>query len=136
MKCVPLKVERKLYSATLLLAFSTVNRSVQRGPDSLWNRLSVPTPISKRLCGFTRSGLWSSFSVPDCGSVSNVDVPVPLQVRMGDVSVAATLLQANPTSTCSDGVSVKADATSGTPLTTSPLSKRQVKSIHSSFLWR
>lgn len=45
MKCVPLKVDRKLYRATSFATFNTVSRSVTRvlSPRS---KLSVPTPMS------------------------------------------------------------------------------------------
>ena len=87
-KCVPLNVDRKLYSATLLVMLAMSKDAVNFSCFSVWNRLSVPRPTLKTLRGFTRSGLWSSFSVPVCGSVSSFEVPVPLQVVIGLLNVA------------------------------------------------
>jgi cobalt-zinc-cadmium resistance protein CzcA len=56
-KCVPLNVDRKLYSAIWLVRFATVNESRMRRRPSACSRLSVPIPALNRLRGFTRSGL-------------------------------------------------------------------------------
>src|SRR5664279_554263 len=56
-KCVPLNVDRKLYSAAWLVMFAKVNESRMRRCPSACSRLSVPTPTSSRLRGLTRSGL-------------------------------------------------------------------------------
>src|SRR5260370_26777278 len=61
-KCVPLKVDKKLYSATLLVRLAMSTDAVMRLWPSVWSRLSVPKPRLNTLRGFTRSGLWSSFS--------------------------------------------------------------------------
>lgn len=53
-KCVPLNVDRKLYSAILFVKLSAVNRSVSF-LCSVPSRLSVPTLKSKRVRRDTRS---------------------------------------------------------------------------------
>ena len=80
---MPLKVERKLYSATLLVRLAISSDAVNFSRFSVWNRLSVPMPRLKTWRGFTRSGLWSSFSWPACGRVSSFDVTVPLHEVIG-----------------------------------------------------
>ena len=60
-KCVPEKVDRKLYSATLLVRLTMVTEaeSVRLSSDLRWKRLSSPKDRSKRLREATRGGLWS-----------------------------------------------------------------------------
>src|SRR5665647_657505 len=82
-KWVPLKVDRKLYSATLLVRLATSSDPVNFSCRSVWNRLSLPKPKLKTCRGFTRSGLWSSFSQPACGRVTSFDVTVLVHEVMG-----------------------------------------------------
>src|ERR1035441_5783986 len=82
-KCVPLKVDRKLYRATLLVRLAISSDAVNFSCFSVCNRLSLPMPRLNTLRGFTRSGLWSSFSWPACGRVISFDVTVPLHEVMG-----------------------------------------------------
>ena len=49
---MPLNVERKLYSATLLVRLAISKEAVTRSCFSEWNRLSVPMPRLKTLCPF------------------------------------------------------------------------------------
>ena len=90
---------------------------------SVWNRLSVPMPRLKTLRGFTRSGLWSSFSWPACGSVISFEVTGPLQEVMGlaDGGEHAVAGQADRHLLIRRQGQMAASE-SGTPLTTRPLS--------------
>ncbi len=111
-KCVPLNVDRKLYSATLLVTLVISTEAVYRLAPSLCKRLSVPMPRLMRLRGFTRLGLWSSFCwlgklpYPPCGSTRSFDVtrpclpPAPTQSESGFATVANTPLHAKPIDTC------------------------------------
>src|ERR1051325_8047321 len=132
-KWVPLNVDRKLYSATLLVMLPTSTDAVHFACFSEWKRLSDPMPTLKTCRGLTRSGLWSSSSWPACGSVSNFDVRGPLQAVMGLSNDAKTPLQARPIVVCCAAVRANAASESGTPLTTSPLSYRQDSASHSAF---
>jgi hypothetical protein len=84
--------------------------------------VAADTQIEDVARGFTRSGLWASFSWPACGRVISFDVTVPLHEVMGLLYVASTLPQARPIEVCRAAVRARAAAESGTPLTTRPLS--------------
>src|SRR5262249_34992471 len=56
-KCVPLKVDRKLYSATLFVRLAISTDAVTRVRFSECRRSSVPTARLNTFRGFTRSGL-------------------------------------------------------------------------------
>ena len=71
MKCVPLKVDRKLYNATSFAKFNTDNFSVNL-TFSVCRTLSSPMPRSRMLCGAMRGGLVSAFAVPAGGITSRV----------------------------------------------------------------
>src|SRR5208337_3054328 len=87
-KCVPEQVDRKLNSASLFVTFSASNRIVQR-TRSVWNRLSVPTPMLNKWRERTRAGFLSSFSVPGAGMFTSfVPQDEELQVVIGTQGVA------------------------------------------------
>src|SRR5437764_903994 len=70
-KCVPEKVDRKLYRPSLFATFRTLNRSLTFAlvPP---NRLSLPNPRSTMCLGATRGGLFTSSSAPSAGITSLV----------------------------------------------------------------
>src|SRR4051812_15903079 len=89
-KCVPLKVERKLYSATLFVRFTALNLAVTLYL-SVWKRLSKPMPASNMCRGAIRGGFLSSFSVPSAGIITRSAPRLgSLQLRIGAVGVAYT----------------------------------------------
>src|SRR6185437_1254069 len=94
-KCVPLKVERKLYSATLLVKFVTEKVALVL-KRSAWKRLSQPLDMSNRLRAAMRGGLRSSSSVPGAGILSSGEERPPgVQLVSGWLKVARTPSQDN-----------------------------------------
>ena len=69
---MPLKVERKLYTAIRFATFITVNRALHLKRSPL-KRLSCPIAKSNKLREPTRGGLWSSFSAPAAGICNSVE---------------------------------------------------------------
>src|SRR5579871_5946437 len=100
MKCVPLKVDRKLYKAILFVRFSTVKCKLtfSRSPR---NTLSNPVLRSKRFRGAMRGGFVSGLAVPGAGMRTSVAPRLAgLQLLIGLVRVANVLPQNNPIAVC------------------------------------
>ena len=98
---MPEKVERKLYSAYLLVILTIVTEAdrVRLSEVRRCRMLSSPKERSNRLRGAMREGLWSSFSALGAVRVSSDEVncetgQIPL--AMACVGVARMPLQAKP----------------------------------------
>src|SRR5262245_23311439 len=129
-KCVPLNVDRKLYSATLFVRLMTLNRRRSLFL-SVRNRLSIPTPRSNRSRGATRDGLFRGSPVPAAGTTSRLAaILLGAQLVKPAVAVAATPPHDTPAAACCAGVSVSRSSTSPIELATNPESYRQLKASH------
>src|SRR5579875_661220 len=104
MKCVPLNVERKLYSATLFVMLVTPNVafSLYRSP---WKRLSHPPDMSNVLWGAMRCGFRSGLNVPGAGMLNSGDDSwFGAQLVSGFASVARWFPQVSSICCCWSGV--------------------------------
>src|SRR5713101_4033370 len=143
-KCVPLNVDRKLYTAVLLVRLMTVKRKLHlyRSP---WKRLSSPTDTSNRLRGLTRVGLRSRLNVGPAILSSFAPLLVGLGPQLVGVRavvnvalcvIPAASTQKSPIAVCWSA-SRKPDASAKLSrlglLATNPLSYRQLKATQGNF---